>query len=98
MYPIFCFPQEGSRYRIWLGPNLNAGLESEDPTERIVELTTRLNDVLSDVIRAHPGAWNWRVKRFKSRPHPEVGDYPAYSRHDPDSETKRKRYGARNRG
>ena len=34
--------------------------------------------------RSRPELWNWTLKRFKSRPQVELGDYPAYSLHDPD--------------
>ncbi len=84
LLPVFCFPKPNGRYRVWIGPDLNQGLTSDVPSEMVLELTTRINDVLSDVIRAQPELWNWRMKRFKSRPHPELKTYPAYSSFDPE--------------
>ena len=86
LFPIFCFPTEGDRYRVWLGPDLTQGIEDPHAPAAQYELTLRINNAISDVIRARPELWNWRLKRFRGRPDPELGDYPPYSRHDPDSE------------
>ncbi len=84
VFPIFCFPTDDDRYRLWLGPNLAADLPEGDEHERLVALLTRINGVLEEVIRAKPELWNWTLKRWKSRPTVELGRYPAYSLHDPD--------------
>ncbi|MDJ0521089.1 MAG: hypothetical protein QNJ90_03340 [Planctomycetota bacterium] len=84
VHPVFCVPQEGDRYRIWLGPDLTQDLPPGDHHERMRELLTRINHSLETVIRARPELWNWTLKRFKSRPEVELGDYPAYSLHDPE--------------
>ena len=83
LVPVFCLPKPNGRYRVWFGPDLNLNLTSDVPSECVLELTTRINGVLEDVIRAQPEIWNWRMKRFKSRPHPELKSYPAYSSYDP---------------
>jgi lauroyl/myristoyl acyltransferase len=83
---VLCLPAEGGRYRIWVGPNLAEGLAEADEATCVREVATRANRVLEEVIRARPAAWNWTLKRFKSRPTRELGPYPAYSRWDPDEE------------
>lgn len=80
--PILCLPKEDGRYRIWVGPDVAEGAGTDDEAAAILEITTRLNRVLEDVIRARPEIWNWTLKRFKSRPHRELGPYPSYSRWD----------------
>lgn len=84
LFPILCLPQEGGRYRLWLGPDLAADLTGVDAPARARELLTRVNAVLEQVIRARPELWNWTIKRFKSRPTLELGDYPPYSLFDED--------------
>jgi lauroyl/myristoyl acyltransferase len=32
------------------------------------------------VIRKNPDHWLWSYKRWRARPHPELGRFPAYSR------------------
>jgi KDO2-lipid IV(A) lauroyltransferase len=82
VYPIFCFPRENGRYRLWLGPDVTENLRGTTEHETNREIMGRINDVLEDVIRAQPELWTWSLKRFKSRPERELGDYPAYSTWD----------------
>ncbi len=84
VYPIFCLPKGDGRYRMWMGPDLSKDLPGEDDRERTVALLTRINQTLETLIRAQPELWTWSLKRFKSRPEVELGDYPPYSIHDPD--------------
>ena len=84
VFPMFCLPAEGDRYRLWLGPNLAEDLPAGTEQERIVALLTRINQVYEEIIRAQPDLWNWTLKRWKSRPEQELGDYPPYSLWDPD--------------
>jgi lauroyl/myristoyl acyltransferase len=84
IHPVFCLPQESGRYKIWLGPDLTDELPGGDDRERTRELLTRINHSLETIIRAQPELWNWTLKRFKSRPEVELGEYPAYSLYDPD--------------
>ncbi|MDA1195469.1 MAG: hypothetical protein O2894_09830 [Planctomycetota bacterium] len=84
VFPIFCLPTDGGRYRLWLGPDLTTDLPEGDEVARTRELLTRMNAVFEDIIRARPELWNWTLKRWKSRPTVELGRYPAYSLHDPD--------------
>jgi len=58
-------------------------VRTDDVQADIREITTRLNALLEEVIREHPHAWNWTLKRFKSRPTREQGDHPPYSLFDP---------------
>lgn len=81
--PLFCIPLETGRYRVELGPELARDVHTQDVDEDIRTITTRINRLLEDRIRAHPAAWNWTLKRFKSRPTAERGPYPSYSLHDP---------------
>jgi lauroyl/myristoyl acyltransferase len=82
--PVFCLPNGDGRYRVWLGPNLAEGVDLSDRKAATLEITCRINAVLEKVIRAQPEAWNWTLKRFKSRPERELGAYPPYSLWDAD--------------
>jgi len=77
--PVFCLPSDGGRYRIWVGPNLTEGVDRTDRDAAILEITTRVNRVIEEVVRAQPEIWNWSLKRFKSRPELPLGPYPPYS-------------------
>lgn len=90
LHPVLCLPMPDGRYKVWLGPDLTVNLdEGMDANERLVEVTRRINHVLSAVIRERPESWNWMLKRFKGRPTEERGRYPAYSSYDPDSKSRR---------
>jgi lauroyl/myristoyl acyltransferase len=69
-----------------VSPDLS-GERTDDEEADVLAATGRVNDVLSRVIRERPEAWAWMLKRWKSRPTPELGPYPAYSLYDPDPET-----------
>jgi KDO2-lipid IV(A) lauroyltransferase len=85
VHPIFCLPQDDDRYRLWVGPDLTQGLASGlDPAAWRQALLVRINDVIEELVRARPELWAWSLKRFKSRPHVELGRYPPYSLHEPD--------------
>jgi KDO2-lipid IV(A) lauroyltransferase len=81
--PIFCLPKEDGRYEIRLLPEPSMDVRSDDPQADILEITTRLNAIVEAMIREQPRAWNWVLKRYKSRPTEELGAYPAYSEVDP---------------
>ncbi|MFV1958635.1 MAG: lysophospholipid acyltransferase family protein [Planctomycetota bacterium] len=81
--PVFCLPRPDGRYEIALGPEVSMDVRTGDLRADVREITTRLNGLLEDVIREHPHAWNWTLKRFKSRPTREQGAYPPYSLFDP---------------
>ena len=76
-------PEGRARWRLWISGDLMAP-RSGDPEADIAAGTARMNDVLSRAIREHPEAWAWMLKRWKSRPTPELGPYPPYSLYDPD--------------
>jgi len=82
--PLFCLPLPGGRYRIHLGPEPSMEVRSGDLEADVHEITLRIHRQLEGVIRASPEAWNWTLKRWKSRPTPERGDYPPYSLFDPE--------------
>ncbi len=82
--PLFLLPLTDGRYLVELGPELTQGVATGDPRQDILEITARLNRVLEAVIRTYPEAWNWTLKRFKSRPRRERGPYPSYSLWDPE--------------
>jgi len=84
VYPVFCLPKEDGRYEMWMGPDLAVDVPGEDDEARILAILTRINHTLDTVIRARPELWSWSLKRFKSRPDVERGDYPAYALYDPD--------------
>ena len=86
LYPMFLFPKEDGRYRLWIGPNLMEGVSGDDHHARMDCVLTRINAVLEDVIRAQPELWNWKLKRWKSRPTVALEGYPPYSIWDPDIE------------
>ncbi|MDJ0976629.1 MAG: hypothetical protein QNJ98_19385 [Planctomycetota bacterium] len=92
LFPVLCLPIENDRYFVWVGPDLTQDLGTDDPNHQLYEVTRRVNHVLSQVIRARPEIWNWTLKRFKGRPETDLGEYPAYSRYDPDSEARKRRY------
>ncbi len=81
--PIFCIPTKHGRYRIELLPELSKDVRTDDQEADILEITTRLNGLVEQVILEHPEAWNWTLKRWKSRPTKEQGAYPPYSLFDP---------------
>lgn len=85
LHPIFCLPLEGSdRYRLWLGPDLAANLAPGDESAQQLEILTRMNAVIEELVRARPELWNWTLKRFKARPSEALDGYPPYSSYDPD--------------
>ena len=84
VHMIFCMPTANGRYRLEYGEDLTLGLDAVPPERREYELMRRINAVLEGYIHADPTLWQWRLKRFKSRPHPEQGRYPGYSEYDPD--------------
>lgn len=81
--PIFCLPQPDGRYRIELAPEVTREVRTDDFDADVLEITTRLNRIVEDVIRRQPEAWMWLLKRYKSRPEEALGDHPPYSIHDP---------------
>ena len=85
VHPLFCLPQDGDRYRLWVGPDLTQGLDASlEPVAWRRALLVRINDVIEELVRARPELWTWSLKRFKSRPDVELGRYPPYSLHEPD--------------
>ncbi len=92
LFPVLCLPIEGDRYFVWVGPDLTQNLPDVDFNQQMSEVMRRINHVLSQVIRARPELWNWTLKRFKGRQEEDLGDYPPYSRYDPDSAARRARY------
>jgi KDO2-lipid IV(A) lauroyltransferase len=81
---ITCLPGPDGRATLDVGPNLAEVPRTGDPERDIAAITGRVNAALEAVIRRHPEAWNWTLKRFKSRPERELGPYPPYSLWDPD--------------
>ncbi len=80
--PIFCMPKEDGRYEIVLYPEPSMDVRTDDVGADILEITTRLNAIVEEVLRKYPTTWNWVLKRFKSRPTEELGAYPPYSEYD----------------
>ena len=83
LHVALCIPTGGGRYRLWLSPDLTEHLPNGDIQSRQREVTERINHILSAAILAWPQIWSWNLARWKGRPTEEVGDYPAYSKHDP---------------
>ncbi len=75
-------PEGEARWRLWISGDLR-GERTDDEEADVLAATTRVNDILSRAIREHPESWTWLLKRWKSRPTPELGPYPAYSYYDP---------------
>lgn len=92
LFPVLSLPIENDRYFVWVGPDLTLNLPDADFNLQMAEVMRRVNHVISKVIRARPELWNWTLKRFKGRPDEDLGEYPAYSRYDPDSAARRARY------
>jgi KDO2-lipid IV(A) lauroyltransferase len=80
---MLAVPAGRARWRLWLSDDL-LGEPTDDEDADVLAANERVNAVLSRAIREHPGAWAWMIKRWKSRPTPDLGPYPAYSLHDPD--------------
>ena len=76
-------PEGRARWRLWVSGDLMEP-RTGDPDVDVPAGIARMNDVLSRAIREHPEAWAWMLKRWKSRPTPELGPYPPYSLYDPD--------------
>ena len=75
-------PEGEARWRLWVSGDL---MERTGDEERdVAAALARVNDVFSRAIREHPEAWAWMLKRWKSRPTPELGPYPPYSLLDAD--------------
>lgn len=75
-------PDGPDRWRLWISGDLTGERTGDEETD-VAATVARINDVLSRAIREHPEAWSWMLKRWKSRPTPELGPYPPYSLHDP---------------
>lgn len=80
---LLLLPEGRARWRFWASEDL-MGPHTGDEDADVAAATARMNDVFSRVIREHPEAWCWMLKRWKSRPTPELGRYPSYSLLDPD--------------
>jgi KDO2-lipid IV(A) lauroyltransferase len=80
---LVLIPEGRGRWRLWASPDLT-GPDTDDADADAMATMTRVNDVLSRLIRERPDAWAWMLKRWKSRPTPEIGPYPTYSLYDPD--------------
>jgi len=74
-------PEGDLRWRLWLSEDLLPRTGDEDADVAVG--LARMNDLFSRAIREHPEQWTWMLKRWKSRPTPEVGPYPAYSLFEP---------------
>jgi KDO2-lipid IV(A) lauroyltransferase len=83
---MLAIPAGKARWRLWLSDDL-LGEVTDDEDADVAAANERVNAVLSRAIREHPSAWAWMLKRWKSRPSPEVGPYPPYSLYDPDGPT-----------
>ena len=81
---LLLLPEGRASWRLWISPDVS-GPKTDDEAGDLLATTTRMNDVLSRVIRERPEAWAWMIKRWKSRPTPELGPYPAYSLFDPEA-------------
>jgi Kdo2-lipid IVA lauroyltransferase/acyltransferase len=75
-------PERELRWRLWISEDLRPP-RGEDEDGEVAVALARANEILSEAVRAHPEAYLWNLKRFKSRPTAERGRYPAYSHHDP---------------
>lgn len=80
---LLLIPEGRARWRFWASDDLMLPRTGDEDAD-VAAATARMNDVFSRVIREHPEAWCWMLKRWKSRPTPELGPYPAYSLLDPD--------------
>ncbi len=71
-------PEGPARWRLWISGDLRGERTGDEETD-VSAAVARVNDVLSRAIREYPDAWCWMLKRWKSRPTPELGPYPPYS-------------------
>jgi lauroyl/myristoyl acyltransferase len=80
---VLLLPEGRARWRLWVSGNLMEPRTGDEAVD-VPRALARMNDVFSRAIREHPAAWAWMLKRWKSRPTPELGPYPAYSVLDED--------------
>ncbi len=80
---LLTIPEGRNRWRLWFSADC-MGERTDDEEADVSSALERMNAILSRAIREHPSSWAWMLKRFKSRPTPELGPYPAYSLYDPD--------------
>ena len=78
--PVLLAAGEDGRCSLWVGPDLAAGVRSDDPRADVHEIAARVNGALEHVVRARPDLWDWTWPRLRVRPTPEMGPYPRYSR------------------
>jgi lauroyl/myristoyl acyltransferase len=53
---------------------------SGDDQADVQSISQRCLEFCEAVIRDQPEHWVWSYKRWRARPHPELGRFPAYSR------------------
>jgi KDO2-lipid IV(A) lauroyltransferase len=74
------YPLPNGRMRLVLGPEIRWTRTGNDEAD-IRAINQACLKFCEDAIRERPEYWLWCYKRWKNRPSPELGRYPAYSRH-----------------
>ena len=77
-------PLPGRRIRIQFGPEIPVD-HTANHEKDVLTTSQHCLDECAKLIRAHPDPWLWTLKRWKRRPSPELGRYPFYSKHDPNT-------------
>ena len=77
-------PLPDGRYSITYGPIIDT-TQTGNKSADILAITQRCLDFCEGVIRARPEYWLWSYKRWKNRPHLELGAFPFYSSYLPPS-------------
>jgi KDO2-lipid IV(A) lauroyltransferase len=80
---VLMLPAGPRRWRLSFSEPLMPPRSGDDQADVRAALA-KANERLGAAILRHPEAYLWTLKRWKSRPTPEQGRYPAYSYYDPD--------------
>ena len=69
--PVFCFRDDANdRYIVKVYPEV-CPPETGDKSADIRVMTTKINEIVEEVIKDAPEQWLWIHRRWKSRPTPE---------------------------
>ncbi len=65
--PMFCYPQEGGKYKVVYGPKLKLE-KTGNKEEDIFQWTQECELFIENTIKKQPEPWMWFHRRWKSRP------------------------------
>jgi KDO2-lipid IV(A) lauroyltransferase len=77
-------PLPGRRIKVQFGPEIPVD-GTGDKDRDVLTTSQRCLDEVARLIRENPDHWMWTYKRWKRRPTPEMGEFPFYSKYDPNT-------------